>query len=395
MPSGERSPVRVSGREGDWRVRYWDGGVVGIGVRRTERASSEAAARRRAALIERRLASGMTGSARAGGVTFGEVAALWIDAMRPQVRAGTLSAYRSDCNCHLLPELSAVPVSRLGPDTFTAVLDAAVDGGASRRTLDGVVRTLGALTTWATAQGLMEPEPWGPSACRRTALRHARSRAVAARPRPVERPLPTLDDVDELAAAAGEVYEQGEQLVWLMAAAGIRLGEALGLRGADLDPQLCTLRIERQADRHRPWPNMTPPKSGVRTAYVWAWSQPMLAAAHERTAPDGWVFPPDLDIRGRPYRWWSTRLSERLTEARRAIGWAERGWVTHDLRHLHASLSLTPTDAGGMGLSAATVAAGLGHHSPRLTLDSYVHNTASPAEVARATRRRPGDGHGR
>lgn len=382
--------VRVNGHDGDWRVRYWDGGAVGIGVRRTERASSEADARRRASLISRRLAAGVTGTARTGDVTFGEVVALWIEATRPRVRAGTLVAYRSDCNRHLLPVLSAVPVGRLGPDSLVAVLDAAVARGVSRRTLDGVARTIGALTNWASGHGLLDPDVWGSAACRRAAMHRARAAVAPAGCRPVERELPDLDDVERLARAVARVYEHGEELVWVMAASGLRLGEALGLRHDDLDPQRCLIRVERQADRHRPWPATTFPKSSrPRTAYMWAWARPVIAAACDRTAAGAFVFPPDLDSRGRPQRWWTTRISERLTAARRQVGWAERGWVTHDLRHVHASISLAPREAGGFGLSPATVAAGLGHHSPRLTLDTYTGNTASHDEVAAATQQRP------
>lgn len=387
--TAERSAVRVTGPKGGWRVRYWDSGVIGIGVRRSERHPTHAAAVERAAVIAERLALGVTGPLPRHELTVGELAAAWIAAERHTARPGTLAAHRRDLNGHILPALTGVSVRQLSLVHYVRLLDRLTGAGVSRSTFDGVLRTLGALTTWGSTHGLSPAGSFGTAAGRRAAV--ARARALVPAPTPVlERSLPSLGDVDELADAVAGVYEHGHDLIWVLTAAGLRLGEALGLRHDDLDPAQCTIRVERQADRHRPWPATTVTKTGhARTALVWRFAQPTLTHAHDRTQPGDPLFPPDAGQRGQPTRWWTTRLSERLTTVRRDLGWHDRGWTIHDLRAIYATLSTTPVSAGGFGLPIALTAASLGHASTCTTADSYLRQPNDPTTALANTHTRP------
>lgn len=385
--TAERTAVRVNGPKGGWRVRYWDSGVPGIGVRRSERHPNQAAAEQRAAVIGERLALGVTGPLPRHELALGEVAAAWIAAQRGTARPGTLAAHRRDLNRHILPVLTAVPARQLSLVHYVQLIDRLTTTGVSRSTFDGVLRTLSALTTWGTTHGLLHPGAFGTPQGRRAAV--ARARPLLPSPTPVlDRPLPTLDDIDELAAAVTEVYDHGHDLIWILTAGGLRLGEALGLRHDDLDPTQCTIRVERQADRHHPWPATAAPKTGrSRTALVWQFARPTLTRAHERTRPGEPLFPPDRAQRSQ--RWWTTRLSERLTAVRRDLGWHDRGWTVHDLRAVYATLSTAPVSAGGFGLPLALTAASLGHASPRTTLERYTRPSNDPTAAMLRTRALP------
>lgn len=387
--TAERSAVRVTGPKGGWRVRYWDSGAVGIGVRRSERHPNQAAATERAAVIAERLALGVTGPLPRHELTLGELAAAWIAAERDAARPGTLSAHRRDLNGHILPALTVVPVRQLSLVHYVRLIDRLTAAGMSRSTFDGVLRTLGALTTWGATHGLLPASAFGTTAGRRAAV--TRAKALVPAPTPVlDRSLPSLDDVDELADAVAAVYEHGHDLIWILTAAGLRLGEALGLRHDDLQPTQCTIRVERQADRHRPWPATGPTKTGLtRTALCWRFAQPTLTHAHDRTQPGDPLFPPDAGRRGQPTRWWTTRLSERLTAVRRELGWDAHGWTIHDLRAVHATLSTTPVSAGGFGLPVALTAASLGHTSTRTTADHYLRQPNDPTTALANTHTRP------
>jgi integrase len=194
---------------------------------------------------------------------------------------------------------------------------------------------------------------------------------------PKERPSWTLVQAQRfLRASAADRYGA----MWLlMLAAGLRQGEARGLRWEDLDPQRQTLIIRRtlSSDGRQ----VGPTKSGrQRTLYL---SDELLAALHahrvtqvaERLAAgaawadSGFIFTRE---RGAPLRDHQVRARfDRLQrELNATLSVAERlpRLSPHGLRHTAASLLF-----GELGEQAKTIADTLGHASVGITMDTYTH----------------------
>ena len=184
--------------------------------------------------------------------------------------------------------------------------------------------------------------------------------------------LPTAEVVGRLLAAT---EDRMRAYVGVCAFAGLRLGEASGLKVSDVDFMRRTLSVERQVQRRRGGPaEIREPKYGSeRTVYLPDELVALLAAhvEHFGTASDGWLF---FTVDGRPLppttvnAWW-----KRTTRAA-----AVHGVHLHGLRHFYAS-----------GLIAAscdvvTVQRALGHKSASVTLNTYAHLWPTAEDRTRA-----------
>jgi len=384
--------VRIHRSGSGWIIRYWPTGTPGLGERVSERQRTRRAADDRAAEIRRAL-DAHGGIVPRSGYTVGELARDWIQTAGPTWPAGTRKAYRRDLNCYVIPAIGGRAVDSLGTPALAAVVDRIVAAGLSASTLDGAVRTLGAMGRWAVLRGLLSSQPWGEvehrreiTAAARRALRDGRAAGIS-----VEQ-VPEWSDVEALAAQMEERWPgRGAVLVRLLAVTGLRLGEALGLRAADVDPTTGAVLVERQANRLSPWPAMAPPKSRrqgrpvTRTAWAWAWALPVLAEAVGERVGDDWLFPPDVEATRGGGVWWTNRVTERFAEAREAEGWV---WPTHYLRHHFASFSLAPPPVG-YGIDIEVIAEVLGHASSTTTARIYQHRVESVAEAMARTSKRP------
>ena len=224
----------------------------------------------------------------------------------------------------------------------------------------------------------MPASAFGSAAERREVLRGARGRLPEKHKITIAM-CPTSVDVDAFAAGLEVVYpDRGAVLVQLMAATGLRLGEALGLRPEDCDVTTGAVRVQRQADRLQPWPAMSTPKTGGRTCFVWASHRNVL---EEAAAVDSeWLFPPDIEQFGTRGLWWTNRLTDRMTKVRHELGWPDRGFNTHSLRHHFATYSLAPRPTGKQ-LPVSLVAQMLGHRSSAVTLTVYDNSTGDAGDL--------------
>lgn len=161
---------------------------------------------------------------------------------------------------------------------------------------------------------------------------------------------------------------------------GIRHGEGLGLRWADVDTREGVLRIRLQLDRSG---QLLEPKTAAAKRDIP--NPPTLArllAEHKREAfarglakPGDFVFASET---GGPLN--HRNISRRgLEKALLAGAVPKLRW--HDLRHVAASVLIAE------GASVASLSRVLGHSSPNITLSTYAHEFAR-AEHADRTRER-------
>lgn len=165
-------------------------------------------------------------------------------------------------------------------------------------------------------------------------------------------PLPTSDEVEVIAKAAGDHYGP---LVLAAAYSGLRFGELAGLRAEHVNLADQTIRVLQQWNHVTR--QVTAPKtiSSVRTVIFADKLAPVLS---ERVS-DGLVFPSELGH----YMHYNNFRQRIWKQAVEQTGWHDLAF--HDLRHVYASLLIRG------GVNVAKVAQLLGHSSPQTTLRIY------------------------
>lgn len=144
----------------------------------------------------------------------------------------------------------------------------------------------------------------------------------------------------------------------LMARAGLRRGEVLGLRWSDVDIRSCVIRVSRQYQRVKGHAVIVPPKSsaGVRSVPIDPALLPLIRA-HYRLTPGARVVSCSPETLRR--RWKSAQLEAGLP--------ADRLYRLHDLRHTFA----TRLNLAGCNLRVLQYI--IGHADFNLTLSTYAH----------------------
>jgi integrase len=166
----------------------------------------------------------------------------------------------------------------------------------------------------------------------------------------------------------------------LLAATGMRRGEALGLRWGDVDMANGRVAIRRSAVLVKNYGagesvEIGPPKSGralveidPRTVAVLRRHRAELAALDLRMTRQGAPVLPGRTGEMRHPERFSRSFSDRLARARRLLGDdAPPAIRLHDLRHTHATALLAA------GVHAKIVQERLGHATISITLDIYSH----------------------
>lgn len=178
----------------------------------------------------------------------------------------------------------------------------------------------------------------------------------------------------EVAAALAVADDWFRPFVKVCAFAGLRLGEAAGLRVSDVDFLRRTIRVDRQVQgSSRATTIVVPPKHGsARTVHVPEALTDSLAA-HVRDVGvwggDRWLFGPGelLNRNSAGEQWRTTRRRAGLDR-----------FTLHDLRHYYASGLIQA------GCDVATVQKALGHSSPAITLNVYTHAWSTSEERTRS-----------
>jgi integrase len=341
----------------------------------------------------------------------GEYLDWWLsNVVRARVRASTFASHEALVATYLKPELGAVRLDKLTTFQAQALVRKLTERGLSPRTVRYALAILNGALRKAYKVRLL---PWNPM-------------EEVELPRQLRREL----QVPGEAARARLLAELQPDTLWplwcLMLTTGLRPGEALALRRADLDFTARTLTVQRSLSRLKGgrW-ELTEPKTaqgrrGVplpsEALEVLRKHQARQTAERESLAEyaddHGLVFADGL---GRPLEWSNVRHRHFGPSLRRAImtcsvcglplreprkgtldhagpvlvgsGSREAGHAPapfreleglrpYDLRHLHASLLLA------RGVSLRTVSERLGHADPGFTLTTYTHLVPGGQEAA-------------
>jgi integrase len=293
----------------------------------------------------------------------------WLPVVQTRLRPGTWVEYRRKAETHLIPAIGQVPLQQLTTAMLNALYQQLLDRGVGARTVQYVHATIRKALNDAVRWGLL--------------VRNPAHHAAAPRPRRTE--LRTW--------TAGELrwfleFVHGDRLyaAWQLAAlTGMRRGEVLGLRWADLDLEAGWLSVRQTLVVVDNQPQVSEPKTarGRRRIALDANTVAALRSHHTAQTAERLAAGPGWANRGlvftRPdgaplHPEYVRRLFDRLLH--RAV--LPRIHL-HDLRHTHATLALQA------GVHPKVVSERLGHATVALTLDIYSHTIPALQQDAAAT----------
>lgn len=252
------------GKDGDWHGRVTMGARDdGRPDRRHVRAKTRAEVTRKVRELEK---SRDAGTVRRAGRTWTVEQWLthWLDNIAaPFVRDNTLAGYRVAVRVHLIPGVGAHRLDRLEPEHLEKLYVRMMRNGSAAGTAHQAHRTIRTALSEAVRRGHLTGNP----------------AALAKAPRLTEEEVEpySIEDVRRILAAATHGRNSARWAVAL--ALGLRQGEALGLRWADLDLTAGSLAVRRSRQRPR-WEHGCGGKCGKpKAGYC-----PNRVAAGEETA---------------------------------------------------------------------------------------------------------------
>jgi integrase len=358
--------------DGRWEGRY----SVEIDGRRVQR--SVYAAKEKEAVAKLAAALGKRDAGRVGGERSRVTVADWLDAWladsQGRVRTTTQERYAGIVHQHLSPCLGGHQVAALTPQHVSAFLTASLAAGLSPRTVSHFRAVLRTALTAALASDLV-------------------TRNVAQLARPPKVPEPerqdwTAADLEAVLAAVTGTADEAPVAVSLLG--GLRQGEVLGLRWADIDLDGRSLHVRRALQRR-------PSRDGTRRREIVAVEPKSrtsrrrvpindrlaaILAAHRgreetKRATLGVEAPSDDDYAFtsadcRPVE--GTALTKRLAKHLTDAGLPVRTW--HDLRHGFASRL---ADAG---VDLLVISRLLGHSGVGITATTYTRDPRAQMAAA-------------
>jgi integrase len=293
----------------------------------------------------------------------------WLPVVQTRLRPGTWVEYRRKAEVHLIPAIGQVPLQQLTTAMLNALYQQLLDRGVGPRTVQYVHATIRKALNDAVRWGLLVRNPAHHAAAPR--LRRKEMRTWTA---------------DQLRGFLKSVRSDRLSAAWQLAAlTGMRRGEVLGLRWADLDLEGGWLSVRQTlvvVDNH---PQVSEPKTarGRRRVALDAQTVAALRAHHklqaaERlaagpawqgsdlvfTRPDGAPLHPEYVRR---------QFDQHIQRA------GLPRIHLHDLRHTHATLALQA------GVHPKVVSERLGHTTVAITLDIYSHTVPALQQDAAAT----------
>ncbi|SDG07651.1 Site-specific recombinase XerD [Blastococcus aurantiacus] len=305
----------------------------------------------------------------------GAYLAEWIEGQR--LSPSTLASYRKNIRLHIDPYLGAHPVARLtapAVDAWMRQLEAAGradgQGGLSARTVRYVYTILRSALGDAVKQGRLSVNPT--------------DRSTPPSPSEARPPEMQAWTASELVRFLGWADGDDRDLAmgWrLLAATGMRRGEALALRWRDIDLDAGRLAVRRSVgvvkSKGAGEQLIEGPTKTGRARVVDLDSGTVAALRAYRAARgslalelvrDSALVLSTLDGSHRHPERFSRRFVGQIVRARKALG--EEGLPVirlHDLRHTHATLLLAD------GVPVKVVSERLGHASATITLTVYQH----------------------
>ncbi|MCF6509071.1 site-specific integrase [Blastococcus sp. MG754426] len=299
----------------------------------------------------------------------------WVQAQR--LSPSTLASYRKNIRLHIDPYLGSQPVARLtgpGVDAWMRRLEesgrADGQGGLSARTVRYVYTILRSALGDAVKQGRLSVNPTDRS-----------TPPSPSEARPPEMQAWTAAELGRFLGWA-EARDRDLAMGWrLLAATGMRRGEALALRWRDVDLDAGRLAVRRSigvvktkgaGERLVEGPTKTGrarvvdlDAGTVAALRAYRAARGLLALDLVR---DSALVLSNLDGSHRHPERFSRRFAGQVVQARKALGVERLPAIRlHDLRHTHATLLLAD------GVPVKVVSERLGHASATITLTVYQH----------------------
>jgi integrase len=283
--------------------------------------------------------------------------------MRSQVRAATFDSYRRILSLHALPHLGDLPLKEITPLRLTRLYADLLEsgkcnghGGLAAQTVRYIANTIHKVLADAVDTEVMAANP--------------ASRAKAPRPSriaPVDLRFWTPEQLRQFL-----LFTQGLPLAvpWRLAAlTGLRRGEVLGLRWADVDFDTARLAVRHTVISIASRVTESTPKSHqARVVDLDAETVRQLRSHRDRQRSGRSVAPGGGDLvfcreDGTPIHPETfSRVFNRLV-ARAALPRIR----LHDLRHTHATIALRA------GVPVKVISERLGHSAPSFTMRVYAH----------------------
>ncbi len=289
--------------------------------------------------------------------TLASLAADWIAAREHELRPKTVASYRGSLDLHVLPHLGDRRVQDLTEQDVARWVAKLRATGVGARSVQMAKLRLDQVLDLAVDWTIVP----------RNVARRVKVTAPPARTADVW----SLDDLRRFLAAADD--DPAFPLWHVAAATGLRRGELLGLRWADLDLDAAVLRVAQQVIPVPGGLAIGPPKSraALRSVALPSWLPPLLRAHKDRQAfakaktGDLWrdldlVFPSRVGTPQNP-----NNLYPDLNRLMARAGVPRITW--HQIRHTHV------TQAIAAGVPIGVVSKRVGHARTSITLDIYAH----------------------
>jgi integrase len=291
----------------------------------------------------------------------------WLSDIERDREANTHSLYRMILESHVVPALGSAYLRDLKPMAFRNLFADLEREYSGTRTLESVYEVASRCLAGAVKMELIDRNPL----------------AQVNRPKYSRRDILPFETDDVWLILARARPHRLYALFVVAFALGLRQGELFALEWRDVDFDLRTLRIERQAANHGGKITVKPPKTkaGRRTIelaneVLWAFRDRQRVAMKEGLAACPLIFPAPrggyLQRSSFAVRHWKPIL--------KACGLKARG--LHHARHSFATLALT------QGCPIHVVSKILGHSSPTITLETYAHliDTAQRSTVEKVAK---------
>lgn len=293
-----------------------------------------------------------------GRLTVGTYLTRWLeDTAQPGLRVSTFRSYSDIIKLHLLPALGTIPLTRLTREDVQSLLRRKQAAGKSPRT----VRNIRAVLRHALNQAIMDGH---------LALNAAAAATPPRVPHYDVKPLTPEEARKLLETAKGDRLEALYALVLTL---GLRRGEGLGLRWADIDLEQRQLRVTQALTQVAGRMSLGEPKTtrSRRTLPLTPGLVGLLKAHRARQLEDRLRAGPRWQNSGLVF----TSTNGGPTHPRNALrsfyAMLERGRLPrmrlHDLRHSAASFLLAS------GVSPRVAMDVLGHSQIAVTMDLYSH----------------------
>jgi integrase len=293
----------------------------------------------------------------------------WLPVVQTRLRPGTWAEYRRKVETHLIPAIGQVPLQQLTTAMLNALYQQLLDRDVGARTVQYVHATIRKALNDAVRWGLL--------------VRNPAHYAAVPRPRRTEQRTWTASELRWFLAC---MRDDRLHAAWRLAAlTGMRRGEVLGLRWADLDLDGGWLSVRQTlvvVDNH---PQVSEPKTarGRRRVALDPETVAALRAHHTAQAAErlsaGPAWPSDDLV--------FTREDGALLHPEHVRRQFDRHLHRaglprirfHDLRHTYATLALQA------GVHPKVVSERLGHTTVAMTLDIYSHAIPALQQDAAAT----------